>query len=300
MDVDYDDFYEATAPPLRPPRHLVEVEAEVIDGHAHQNESHMEEEEQRRGSNGFYAKPQPPQSAKTARSYSGGRGSSATPPPTRYRKDSKARLIFSQRGLTPFISDPFAIDSGGKAYSPGRRTSYALGMGHNHKTHQTSTQARFFRNREKLQFMLNQRLQEDGGLERVYKEMDQDGSETVTFGEFTKWLDSQGLSILHQDGRALLRSIDTNGDGVLQFEELKQFLEGDHAEAMQNDTTAGDNDYFKQLALQSARTTTAQPSPTEPTKPKSYTAQAWAQKNVCNLFRASSMSPIVFDPTLLL
>ena len=58
--------------------------------------------------------------------------------------------------------------------------------------------------------------------------MDEDGDGTIDFDEFRRYLDRQGMSVLHQDSTDLMSTIDTNGDGVLQPDEVEAFLTMDH------------------------------------------------------------------------
>ncbi len=61
--------------------------------------------------------------------------------------------------------------------------------------------------------------------EQIFKNIDQDGSESIDVNEFTNFF-SQFVGIVNVTGDAssVFKEIDTNGDGSLSKEELKAFI----------------------------------------------------------------------------
>jgi Ca2+-binding EF-hand superfamily protein len=105
-----------------------------------------------------------------------------------------------------------------------RRTSYALGYDLQYHSSFTAIRSRQRDNRNALRNLLAVRLSHGGNLRKIFAELDADGSGGVDASEFRSWLDKQGLSLLHQDGKALLESMDTSGDGMLSYSELEAFV----------------------------------------------------------------------------
>jgi hypothetical protein len=128
------------------------------------------------------------------------------------------------------LDDPFSITTQKKPITLGRKTSYAFGgMGSpiKLKAFEINGNKRAQMNRENARKVMSEKLLSMGRLQDIIDEIDDDGNGDVSFVEFASWLDKQGLSMMHQDSKDLMAQIDTNGDGILQLDELEAFLKAD-------------------------------------------------------------------------
>ena len=134
--------------------------------------------------------------------------------------------------------------SGADKSTGGRRTSYALGISTRIKQEQEAMRERYYKNRASLRQKFNERLglgkvngkqefgeeEQEARLLRIHRRM-QNKKGLVTFLELKRFMDKNGMAVMYQDGRTLMEEIDANGDGIIHFDELKEFILGTHAVA---------------------------------------------------------------------
>ena len=76
-------------------------------------------------------------------------------------------------------------------------------------------------------------------LWREFSALDCDGNGTVLVSEVRKWLTAEGRA---SEADALVGSIDTDGDGVMSFEEYLQLLNSQQQYTFSSDSDDDDSD----------------------------------------------------------
>ena len=66
--------------------------------------------------------------------------------------------------------------------------------------------------------------QEEYTLRKIFKDFDSNGSGTITLDELTAMLAKLGISIERKYVSGLLKIIDTNQSGMIEFEEFAAFI----------------------------------------------------------------------------
>jgi Ca2+-binding EF-hand superfamily protein len=119
--------------------------------------------------------------------------------------------------------------SNGATMTQTRRTSQVLG-GTNHRSYfnevETDAVARSLKNREALRAKMKTLL----GGPRMKKKLF-GKAEAIPIKGFMRKLDREGMKFVYQDAKGMIKEMDTNGDGMIDKNELDVFLEASHAES---------------------------------------------------------------------
>jgi Ca2+-binding EF-hand superfamily protein len=121
----------------------------------------------------------------------------------------------------------------GKPMPRARRTSFALGHDTRRESMYAESEVRKIKQREQVRKTLTSRLIQEGGLHKLFDAIDADKSGDLTVKELKRFLDMKGMSIMHQDSRALLESMDTDMNGKIDKQEFEAYFSEDHT-AMQD------------------------------------------------------------------
>jgi hypothetical protein len=130
----------------------------------------------------------------------------------------------------------------GQALPAGRRTSFAFGHDGNRDTYKAEAEKKRADKRAEVRKKLAERMlsstrgkSAEEAVTILYKEM-MDGSkgEGISFKLLKRYLDRNGLNVLHEDGQPLFDSMDLDNNGTLDQHELRVFLETDHDQARED------------------------------------------------------------------
>lgn len=109
----------------------------------------------------------------------------------------------------------------GKRMTAVRRTSYALGGTTRYTIMAGENNAHYDDNREQLRQGLQEKLL-SGGLATIFANVDKKRTGKISKQAFMGELDRMGWSVLYQDGKDILASIESDRSGLVSFQQLKK------------------------------------------------------------------------------
>lgn len=147
--------------------------------------------------------------------------------------DCASSAISFGKNTDQSMQSDFGNMTNGKPMPAARRTSYALGHDIKRESFYAEREFRRAEKREKVRKTLSSRLREGGGVDKLFTDLDKDGSGDISVKEMRRGLDKMGLSIMHQDSESLMASMDTDKNGRVVKTEFEAFLNSSHKEAME-------------------------------------------------------------------